>query len=188
MGENDVHSAILDTFPVLEEIQDTELRDKVVKAWARALREGSFNRLEDIPFSPAVPEVNLVSHINWVMELALFMASLVEKGMEISIDRDLLIASVLLHDIGKVFEYQETEGKLVKSEIGEKFFHGFWSTLLALEEGVSRDLAHIILTHSKDSPGHPRLLEGIILHYADFAHADILRFQKGITPFLAMGK
>ncbi len=184
--ENDIHRKILDIFPVIQEIQDSELKDKVVKAWARALREGSFKNMEDIPFSVTIPEVNLVNHVKWVIEVALFIASLVEKGMGISINRDLLIASVLLHDLGKAFEYKKKGNKYVKSDIGEKFMHGFWGTFIALEERVSKDLAHLIATHSKDSPEHPQLLEGIILHYADFAHADILRFQKGMQTFLSM--
>ena len=183
--ENDIHRKILDIFPAIQEIQDSELKDKVIKAWARALREGSFKNMEDIPFSVTIPEVNLVNHVKWVMEVALFIASLVEKGMGISINRDLLIASVLLHDLGKAFEYQKKGNKYVKSDIGEKFMHGFWGTFIALEERVSKDLAHLIATHSKDSPEHPQLLEGIILHYADFAHADILRFQKGMQTFLS---
>jgi 23S rRNA maturation-related 3'-5' exoribonuclease YhaM len=184
--EKDIHQEILEVFPVIEEIQDSELREKVIRSWARASREGSFKNLEDIPFSVTIPEANLVNHIKWVMEVALFIASLVEKSMGISINRDLLIASVLLHDLGKAFEYQKKGNKYVKSDIGKKFIHGFWGTYIALEERVSKDLAHLIATHSKDSPDHPQLLEGIILHYADFAHADILRFQKGMETFLSM--
>ncbi len=184
--ENHINSKILDTFPIIAEVQDLELREKIIKAWARALREGSFKNLEDIPFSVTIPETSLVSHIKWVMEVALFIASLAEKRMGIHINRDLLIASVLLHDLGKAFEYKKEGNKYVKSDIGEKFIHGLWGTYIALEERVSKDLAHLIATHSKDSPDHPQLLEGIILHYADFAHADILRFNKGMETFLSM--
>ena len=184
--EKDFYRIILKTFPIIEEIKDSILKDKVIKAWIRALKEGSFKDIEDIPFSITIPEVNLASHIKWVMEVALFIASLLEKSMCISVNRDLLIASVLLHDLGKIFEYQKEGDRFVKSDIGKKFMHGFWGAYIALEEGVSKDLAHLISTHSNDSPLHPRFLEGIILHYADFAHADILRFQKGIETFFSM--
>lgn len=184
--EKDIHREILQIFPIIEEIQNSELRGKVIKAWARALKEGSFENIEEIPFSVAIPEVNLVSHIKWVLEVALFIASLVGKNMGITINRDLLIASVLLHDLGKAFEFQKKGDRYVKSDIGRKFAHGFWGTYIALGEGVSRDLAHLIATHSKDSPEHPRLLEGIILHYADFAHADMLRFREGMETYVSM--
>lgn len=184
--KKDIHREILEIFPIIEQIQDSELKEQVIKSWTRALKEGSFKNMEDIPFSVTIPEAKLVNHIKWVMEVALFIASLVEKSMRISINRDLLIASVLLHDLGKAFEYQKEGDRYVKSDIGKKFIHGFWGTYIALEEHVSKDLAHLIATHSKDSPDHPQLLEGIILHYADFAHADILRFQKGMETFLSM--
>ncbi|MBW2056852.1 MAG: HD domain-containing protein [Deltaproteobacteria bacterium] len=184
--EKRIHMKILETFPAIREIQDSELREKVIKAWVRALREGSFKNIEDIPFSVAIPEVDLVNHINWVMEAALSTASLVEKNMGISIDRDLLIASVVLHDLGKAFEYEKRGDRYVKSDIGERFMHGFWGAFIALQEHLPNDLVHLIATHGKDSPEHPRLLEGIILHYADFAHADILRFRKGLDTFLSM--
>jgi len=140
--------------------------------------------LEDIPFSVEICNASLQNHINWVMEIALFMADLVEKRMGILINRDLLIATVLLHDLGKVFEYEKKGNEYMKSDIGKKFMHGFWGTYIALEQGVSWDLAHLISTHSIDSPVHPQLIEEIILHYADFAHADILRFKKEVETFL----
>ena len=114
------------------------------------------------------------------------MASLIENGMNMSINRDLLIAAVLLHDLGKAYEYQKEADRLVKTDIGNRFIHGVWGTVVALEEGVSQDLAHLIATHADESPLKPQLLEGIILHYADFAHADILRFQRGMETFISM--
>jgi len=184
--EKKIYEEITKVFPAIEKFKDADLKEQVLKCWARALKEGSFKNLEDMPFSGEISETSLPSHINWVLEVALFMADLVEKRMGLSVNRDLLIASVLLHDLGKAFEYEKKGDGYVKSEIGKKFMHGFWGTHIALEQGVSQDLAHLISTHSKDSPTHPRLIEGIILHYADFAHADILRFQKGLETFLSL--
>jgi hypothetical protein len=184
--ERKIQEKITKAFPRIKEIQDLGLRAQVFKAWARALQDGAFKELEDIPFSVEISGCSLVNHINWVMEVALFISDLVEKRMGLIANRNLLIASVLLHDLGKAFEYQQKGRKYLKSEIGKKFMHGFWGAHVALEEGVSRDLAHLISTHSKDSPMHPQLIEGIILHYADFAHADILRFQKGLGTFMSL--
>jgi len=184
--EKDFYRVILKTFPIIEEIKDSILKDKVIKAWIRALKEGSFKDIEDIPFSITIPEENLVSHINWVAEVALFIASRLEKSMGIFVNRDLLIASVLLHDLGKAFEYRKEGDHFVKSDIGKKFMHGFWGAYIALEESIPKDVVHLVFTHSHDSPLYPQFLEGIILHYADFAYADILRFQKGIETFFSM--
>jgi putative nucleotidyltransferase with HDIG domain len=184
--KNQIRKKVVKSFPRVKQIRDSDLREKVLSAWSRALEEGSFRRLEEIPFSVDFPKAKLFNHINWVMEVSLSIADLVEKRMKIAVNRDLLIAAVLLHDLGKAFESQKKGKKFLKSEIGKKFMHGFWGAYVALEEGVSKDLAHLISTHSKDSPAHPKLLEGIILHYADFAHADLLRFQKGMELFLSL--
>jgi hypothetical protein len=92
------------------------------------------------------------------------------------VNRDLLIASVLLHELVEAFGYRKEGDTYIQSDIREKFIHGFWETYIALEERVPKDLAHLIGTHSKDSPMHPQFLEGSIFHYADLAHADILCF------------
>lgn len=184
--DHNIQGTIFEVFPIVEEIGDSAIKMIVVNAWSRALKEGSFSNIEDIPFSVSTPEAKLISHIHCVLKMALYMATTLEENMNISINRDLLIASVLLHDLGKVFEYQKKDNKYVKSDIGEKFAHGFWGAFIALEEGASQDLVHLIATHSNDSPVHPMLLEGIILHYADFAYADTLRFQKGMETFISM--
>ncbi len=184
--KNKIREKIGKAFPAVKKIKNADLREKVFRAWSRALEKGSFRKLEEIPFSVDIPEAKLLNHINWVMEVSLSISDLVEKRMKISVNRDLLIAAVLLHDLGKAFEYRKKGRQTVKSEIGKKFMHGFWGAYIALEEGVSQDLAHLISTHSKDSPAHPKLLEGIILHYADFTHADLLRFQKGMDLFLSL--
>ena len=54
------------------------------------------------------------------------------------VNRDLLIASVFLHDLGKVFEYLKECDTYIQSDIGEKFIHGFWETYIALENRVQR--------------------------------------------------
>jgi putative nucleotidyltransferase with HDIG domain len=171
-------------FPVIEEIRNEELRDTVYRAWRRGLSECSFDAIDEIPFSAGMTEPNLVAHTCWVADAALSLAALVEKGMNIPIDRDLLIAAALLHDLGKAFEFKKAGDGYEKSKIGEQFMHGFWGAHIALLEGASQDLAHLISTHCHVSPVPPRLIEGVILHYADFAHADILRFQRGMDMFL----
>jgi putative nucleotidyltransferase with HDIG domain len=186
--EREISEEILRVFPAISQIQDPVVRDQVLRSWARAvkeLKETGFGKLEEVPFSPDIPECSLPQHIDWVLEAALLMAELAESRTGIKVNRDLLIASVLLHDLGKAFEYERHAEKYGRSEIGKKFMHGFWGAHVALEEGVSRELAHLISTHTQVSPVHPQTVEGVILHYADYAHADLLRMQKGMALFLA---
>ena len=180
----ELENEIRRVFPVIEEIADMRIKQTVYRAWGRGISECGFGCIEHIPFSPELPGCRLVDHIRWVMDAALRLAELAEKGMGVSVNRDLLIAAVLLHDLGKAYEFRKDDENYVKSSIGKQFMHGFWGAHVSLVEGASQELAHLISTHCHVSPVEPQLIEGVILHYADFAHADLLRFQQNLEPYL----
>jgi 3'-5' exoribonuclease len=96
-----------------------------------------------------------------------------------AIDRDLLIAGALLHDIGKVreigaragFPYTD-EGKLLGHIlIGLQMVNDAASQVVTLLPSRLLLLQHLIASHQGryewHSPREPRTLEGILLHYAD---------------------
>ena len=170
--------------PGLSKIKDLRLKEKILATWVRVIREGNFNKIEDIPFSIETPEISLVLHLRCVLEIALNISEIIEKELDISVNHDLLIAAVLLHDISKAFEYNKKNDKYYKTKIGKQFIHGFWGACLAFEASFSQELVHLISSHSLQSPVPPQIIEGIILHYADYAHADIVRFHKGLKLFL----
>lgn len=175
---------VLSIFPEIKQIQSPALRQGVLKVWNLAISESGERNLDSVPFNPEVSGVSLVEHIQFVLKTALFIADQLEKAHGYKIDRDLLIAAALLHDLGKIFEYRRKSGKFRKTDIGKFFPHGFWGTFLTLREGLPLELAHLVSSHAHISPVAPQLLEGIILHYADFAHADALRFSQGLETFL----
>jgi HD domain len=179
---------LLSIFPEIKQIQSPVLRQGVLKVWNVAILESGEENLDCVPFSPEVSGVSLVEHIRFVLKAALFIADQLEKAHGYEIHRDLLIAAALLHDLGKIFEYRRKTGKFRKTDIGKFFPHGFWGTFLTLREGLPLDLAHLVSSHAHISPVAPQLLEGIILHYADFTHADALRFSQGLATFLGKSK
>jgi 3'-5' exoribonuclease len=96
-----------------------------------------------------------------------------------SLDRDLLIAGALLHDIGKIreigarsgFPYTD-EGKLLGHiVIGMQVVADAARHVPALGEARLLLLQHLIASHQGrfewHSPREPRILEAIVLHYAD---------------------
>jgi len=178
----------LSLFPEIKQIQSSSLREGVLKAWNLALKESGERNLFAVPFNPEVKGVSLIEHIQFVLKTALFITDQLEKAHGYKIDRDLLLASTVLHDLSKIFEYRRQGKKFEKTNIGRFFPHGFWGAFLALREGLSLDVAHLVSTHAHISPLHPQFLEGVILHYADFIHADALRFNQGLKTFLERGK
>ena len=177
----------LSIFPEIRRIHSLPLRKGVLRVWELGLKESGERDLFSVPFNPEVKGVSLVEHIQFVVKTSLFIADHLKKAHRYHIDLDLLIASALLHDLGKLFEYRRQGGRFKKTEIGKFFPHGFWGTFLALREGLPLDLAHLVSSHAHVSPVPAQRLEGIILHYADFAHADALRFSQGLETFLERG-
>jgi hypothetical protein len=178
----------LTIFPEIKQIHSPSLRKGVLHVWELALQESQEKDLFSVPFNPEVKGASLVEHIQFVVKASLLIAGQLKKALGYKIDLDLLIASALLHDVGKIFEYRRQGGKFKKTEIGKFFPHGFWGTYLALREGLPLALTHLVSSHPHISPVSPQRLEGIILHYADFVHADALRFSQGLETFLERGK
>jgi 3'-5' exoribonuclease len=96
-----------------------------------------------------------------------------------ALDRDLLVAAALLHDIGKIreigarsgFPYTD-EGKLLGHIIiGMQIVADTARGVPELPEGRLLLLQHLIASHQGryewHSPREPRTLEAILLHYAD---------------------
>lgn len=116
-----------------------------------------------------------------------------------SVDRDLLVAGAILHDLGKVFELEEdgfewtygAEGLLV-GHIAEcvTLLHDACMATLASER-TRRRLIHLVLSHhgrlEYGSPVPPRLLEAQILHLVDMMDSRFAMFREA-TDGLEVGQ
>ena len=97
--------------PEVEEIAGSELRDKVVEARATALAPSSFERIADIPPSGnpgarALKKGTLTDHIRGVARLAMRICDeLSDMFPDLEVNRDVLIAGALCHDVGKPWEF-----------------------------------------------------------------------------------
>ena len=109
----ELSSGVRESLPEIALIEDAGLREKVVEVHARALAETGFRRIEDIPPS-GVPESPLMrrgtqaDHYRGVATMAIGMADGLEAVMgDVDIDRDLLVAAALVHDVGKAWEFDQ---------------------------------------------------------------------------------
>jgi 7,8-dihydroneopterin 2',3'-cyclic phosphate phosphodiesterase len=103
----------------------------------------------------------LIIHTTVVTEACIKIAELIEKRLGVKVDKDILIAGALLHDIMKVYEFKN--GK----PTGILLDH----SALALAELYKRDfpqeVLHLVISHAAPSTNPPRTLEAVILHYVD---------------------
>ena len=84
-----------------------------------------------------------------------------------------LIAGALLHDVGKLLEYEMKDGKIMKSKFGEKMRHPAAGAQLAEECDLPKEVVHIIAAHSHEGDSMNRSPEAIIIHHCDFIDFEI---------------
>lgn len=134
------------------------------------------------------------AYIGGLIEHTLSLVLLAERvtGHYSGIDRDLLIAGAILHDIGKIHEFTydtridySDEGRLVSHiVIGIRMLEQKMADLPSLSSKTALLLKHLIISHhgTRDfgSPEPPKTLEAVLLNYLDEIDSKI----NGIREFM----
>lgn len=161
---------IEDYFTELSWIKDTGLRRKVVDVWKTAADRGRWTSLQQIPFTLLFENSGLlVDHTKRITKLAWTVVNAREEPL----NKDYLLAGALLHDVGKLLEYEMKEGKIIKSAFGEKTRHPAGGAQLAEECNLPKEVVHIIAAHSHEGDTMNRTPEAIIVHHCDFIDFEI---------------
>ena len=167
--------------PEIQHINDAKLRDLTTRVWLEAMKQAGWT-IEDLPAMPftlLIPktEVSLIQHTRAVTLTALRIADVLAKeyGKRVVIDRDVLLSGAVLHDVGKLFEYEREKGRFVKSRNGELLRHPISGAAFASRHGLPQEVLHIIAAHSKEGDGARRTIEAIIVNHADFVNFDVFK-------------
>ena len=125
----------------------------------------------------------LVEHTLGVVQICRFVCR-----MNSEVDRDLLISGAILHDIGKIEEYQidtlidfTDRGRLVGHvTIGAQLISEFADSLDDFPPDLLDRLTHLVLSHQAEfgSPVQPATPEAFILHYADQIDSKLDAFRR----------
>lgn len=162
-------------FPELAWIQNKDLRTKVVNVWKTAGDRGHWQQLQDIPFTLLFEHSGLlVDHTKRMTTLAWNVVNVRDEKL----NKDYLVAGALLHDVGKLLEYEIRDGKVVKSKLGETMRHPESGAKLADECGLPKEVVHIIAAHSHEGDTMNRTPEAIIIHHCDFIDFEIKKTMK----------
>lgn len=180
---NAVRQSVREDFPEIENIVDSALADKVVEAWAYALCESSFQRASEIPGSGNPGDFELVrgtqiDHIRAVVRIATFLADdFMTNFPEVDLDRDIVVAGAIIHDVGKAFEFDPVNLKRWSEDASRagqpSLRHSVFGAHVCLTVGLPEELAHIALGHSREGQHIGLSLECMFVRLADHSWWDL---------------
>lgn len=156
-------------------IKDEKLKKQVIDVWKTAADRGGWKTFDKVPFTLLFENSGkLTDHTKRMTNLA---KAVYDQRTE-DINLDYLIAGALLHDVGKLLEYEVVDGKVVKGDYGKRFRHPVSGALLAQELGLPEEIVLIIYAHSHEGEKCERTAESYIVHYCDFID---FRIRKGMV-------
>ncbi len=187
----ELRAGVLKSLPEIASIKNDDLRNRVIEAWALALSETEFNSLDDIqnsalPTTPVLPTGTQSDHLRGVARVALAIADEMEAVVgPMGVDRDLLLACALCHDLGKPYEFSPRNQQRWKDDPTQAGYpairHSVYGVHIALTVGLPEPVAHCCGGHSGEGELIQRSLENTIVHHADKAWWRIIK-SAGIIP------
>ncbi|MDR3600254.1 MAG: HD domain-containing protein [Desulfosporosinus sp.] len=170
---------------ILEKITTPELKALLEQflthpEWGTAYRQ-----------APAAMKIHQ-AYLRGLWEHSVRVAEIVDgiAGHYPAIDRDLVLTGALLHDMGKILEYSydrgikfTTEGRLLGHIIlGIEILTEEIAKIPDFPRELRAKLVHIITSHHGNyewqSPKRPKLMEALVIHYADVIDADLFQFEQ----------
>lgn len=173
---------LLALIPEFAWVQDEDLRERCIRTWEVALERGGWTVADvaNMPFTLLIPNcpASFADHVRAVTHTCAGVADTFEAiyGDRNRLDRDVLMAGALLHDVGKLLEYtRDANGQVVLSAQGRILRHPVSGTVLAAEQGLPDAVLHCIIGHSKEGDAVKRSKEAVIVHHADFTNFETLK-------------
>jgi len=161
--------------PEFDLIQDADLREKCLKTWEGAMKEGGWT-LDDLAQMPFTLLINpcpasFIDHTRAVTLTAVRSAQVFAEiyGDRVPVNMDLLVAGGLLHDIGKLAEYEKgPDDMTVQSYSGKLLRHPFSGMEIAARFDLPPEVLHIIAAHAGEGDKMDRITEATLINHADF--------------------
>jgi putative nucleotidyltransferase with HDIG domain len=171
-----MHTELTELIPEFNLFEDEELKLDTLNAYVDALEAGGW-KPEDLKRMPFTLLINpcpasMLDHIRGVTRLAIAIADALELAHpdkpQMKANRDVLLAGALLHDVGKLVEYEEKDGKFVVSEAGKLLRHPLSGMGIARAAGLPEEVQHAVAYHSHEGDKSRATVEAIIINHADF--------------------
>ncbi len=160
-----------------EKIRDKGLRKKVIELLENPVFEIGGKVFSGLPLdvSPAglshhhCYQGGYMEHIISATNLALALCNSIEKVYNGKVNRDLVIAGILLHDIFKPVTYTMNEnGNYVTTGLADYMDHLSIVISELVRRGFPLELIHVVSAHHGEyGPIRPHTIEALICHLAD---------------------
>lgn len=165
---------------VVEKIRDRSLREKVAAFIENPTIEIEGKIYSGLPLETSPAGLShhhsypggFVEHVVSTTEIALTLCGVVKKVYYGKVNRDLVVAGVVLHDIFKPLTYVAREnGTYGLTPLAERLDHLTLIVAELVKRGFPLNLVHIVASHMgwQNSPIGPRTVEALIVHLADAA-------------------
>ncbi len=177
-----VKNELLKLLPEFDLIEDGELREKCLQTYESALEQGGWQvaDLLEMPFTLLIDPcpTSYVEHVRAVTLTSIGAAKAMQEvyGDLLPINMDYLVAGGLLHDIGKLVEYEPgAEGLTVQTAYGKLIRHPFSGMALAARFDLPPEVQHMIAAHAGEGDKVQRSTEATIINHADFTNFESLK-------------
>ncbi len=168
---------------IVNRIKDKDLREKVLGIVENPEIEIGGQVYSGLPLeiSPAGLSHHhsysggFVDHVVAATEVALTLCNVSEKVYAGKVNRDFVVAGMVLHDIFKSLTYEREGESYVSAPLGERLDHLTLVTVELARRGFPLDLIHIVCAHhgGQRGPMWPRTIEALICHLADQADSQL---------------
>ncbi|MCJ7623500.1 MAG: hypothetical protein MUO76_08340 [Anaerolineaceae bacterium] len=173
---------LIDVIPEFKQINDDELRNKVLAVWQDAMEIGGWDvdDLQKIPYTLLVDDVDISfsQHVSVVCRLCIAMKDVLidAYGDRYKISTDTLVAGALLADVGKLIEFRKKGEAYEWADMYKYLRHPFTGVGLCFKYGIPEAVMHVIATHSWEGDKFKRRPEAILFHHADFTDFHLTKF------------
>lgn len=180
---------------IIDKIKDKSLRDKVANLIENPSIEINGKTYTGLPLEEAPAGMShhhsypggFIEHVVATTEIALNLCGVIKRIYHGKVDKDLVLAGVILHDIFKPLTYEEKQGTYVSTPLAERIDHLTLIVSELIRKGFSLDLIHIVCAHHGGDAGPvwPRTVEALVVHLADITdsrlNSEVLRAARYLS-------
>ena len=180
---------------IVNKIKDKLFRDKVTNLIENPSIEINGKMFTGLPLEEAPAGMSLhhsytggfIEHAVATTEIALNLCNVIKRIYHGKVDKDLVLAGVILHDIFKPLTYEEKDGIYVSTPLAERIDHLTLIVSELVRRGFPLDLIHIVCAHHGGDAGPiwPRTVEALVVHLADITdsrlNSEVLRAARYLS-------